>query len=153
MKTGLSSLLLLLLPLIIIAQQKDVEVKQLGKFGPMEISYRVESDLGKESKGIIGSYTNAGSDDIADIGGVFFSDSASVISFASDLSDAVDALDRRKGKSSWVARTYQVNALRDVRRVRVSGVGRNSSAYTDLTAIQAQRLSEALKRSAHLLGD
>jgi len=147
------TLLLLLLPFAISAQQRDVEVKQLGKFGPMEISFRIENELGRVSKSIVGSYQSADADDVTEMGGVFFSDSVSVISFCDHLFQAVEALDKRKGASSWVTRTYQLSALRDIRKVRVSGVGRNSSAYTDLTAIQAQKLSDSLRGSAHLLRD
>jgi hypothetical protein len=152
MKTQLLPLFMLFLPVVLLAQLRDVETKQLGKFGPMEISFRTENDFGKVSKSIVGSYQSADADDVTDIGAVFFSDSATVISFCNHLAEAVEALNRKKGISSWVTRTYQVNAIRDIQRVRVSSVGRNSSAYANLTAIQAQKLSESLSRSASLLG-
>jgi hypothetical protein len=135
------------------AQKRDVVTKQLGRFGPVEISFRQETENGKVSKSLYGNYQVAGSDDITDIGGFYFADSASAAVFCAQLLEAVDALDSNEKLTTWTGKSYQIDAVRSNRRIRISGVGRNSRAFTEIISLHAQKLSEVLGRSVHMLRD
>lgn len=151
MRTFLPQLLLLLLVTSAKAQQRNVVTKQLGRFGPVEISFREETDNGRVSRSIYGNYQAAGSDDITDIGGFYLNDSVSAVTFCQQLLQAIESLEKAKGTTVWTGRSYRIDAVRSDRKVRISDVGRNASAYVNLNILQAQKLSEVLERSVYLL--
>lgn len=144
---------LLVIQSSVLAQKRDVVTKQLGRFGPVEISFRQETENGKVSKSLYGNYQVTGSEDITDLGGFYFGDSASAAVFCQQLLEAVELLEGGKGKASWSGKSYQLDALGSEKRVKISGVGRNSGAFVLIDALQAQKLSEALQRSISLLRD
>lgn len=137
----------------LLAQKRDVVTKQLGRFGPVEISFRQETENGKVSKSLYGNYQVSGSEDITDLGGFYFGDSASAAVFCQQLLEAVKILEGGRVKASWSGRSYQLDALRAEKKVKISGVGRNSGAFVLINALEAQKLSEVLGRSIHMLRD